>query len=96
MEKDFKKVKNPAEYAKLLNISTSYLNECVKATTGKSVSTHIQQRIILEAKRLLFHSSRSVKEIAGELGYDDHSYFIRLFVKIVRSTPIVFRDKNRE
>lgn len=96
LEKDFKKVKNPAEYARLLNISTSYLNECVKATTGKSVSTHIQQRIILEAKRLLFHSSRSVKEIAGELGYDDHSYFIRLFVKIVRSTPIVFRDKKRE
>lgn len=96
LEKDFKRVKNPAAYAGLLNISTAYLNECVKATTGKSVSTHIQQRIMLEAKRLLYHSSRSVKEIAGELGYDDHSYFIRLFVKVAGSTPVVFRDKNRE
>lgn len=96
LEKDFKKVKNPAEYAKHLNISASYLNECVKTSTGRSVSAQIQQRIILEAKRLLFHSNRSVKEIAAELGYDDFSYFTRLFVKVAGSTPVVFRDKNRE
>ncbi|OOQ61913.1 helix-turn-helix domain-containing protein [Mucilaginibacter pedocola] len=96
LEKNFRKIKEPAAYAELLNISTSYLNECVKATTGRSVSAHIQQRVMLEAKRLLFHSSRSVKEIAGELGYHDHSYFIRLFVKVAGSTPIAFRDKNRE
>jgi AraC-like DNA-binding protein len=96
LENDYKKVKNPADYARRLNISTPYLNECVKATTGRSVSIHIQQRIILEAKRLLFHSNRSVKEIAGELGYDDYSYFTRLFVKVVGSTPIAFRDKNHE
>ena len=95
LEKNFREVKSPVEYARNLNISTAYLNECVKATTGTSVSVHIQQRIILEAKRLLFHSSRSVKEIAADLGYDDYSYFIRLFVKIVGFTPAVFRDKNR-
>jgi len=96
LEKDFKKVKDPAAYAGLLHLSTSYLNECVKATTGKSVTAHIQQRIILEAKRLLFHSTRSVKEIAGDLGYDDHSYFIRVFVKVVGISPTTFRSKNRE
>lgn len=96
LEKNYKEVKSPAAYAKLLSISTSYLNECVKATTGNSVSAHIQQRNILEAKRLLFHSSRSVKEIAGELCYDDYSYFIRLFVKVVGCTPMVFQEKNRE
>ena len=96
LEKHFKMVKNPGDYAGQLNISTSYLNECVKATTGKPVSSHIQQRVMLEAKRLLYHSAKSVKEIAGELGYHDYSYFTRLFNRVVGVTPVAFRDKNRE
>jgi AraC-like DNA-binding protein len=96
LEKYFKTVKNPAEYAGQLNLSTSYLNECVKATTGAPVSVHIQQRVMLEAKRLIYHSNKSVKEIAGELGYDDYSYFTRLFTKIADITPMAFRNKNRE
>jgi len=96
VKKHFKAVKNPADYAAQIHISTSYLNECVKAITGSSVSSHIQQRVMLEAKRLLYHSARSVKEIAAELGYDDYSYFIRLFTKVVGMTPVAFRDKNRE
>ncbi|RAJ30319.1 helix-turn-helix domain-containing protein [Pedobacter cryoconitis] len=94
LEQDFTKVKSPMAYAKSLNISTPYLNECVKTATGNSVSYHIQQRVILEAKRLLYHSNKSIKEIAGELGYDDYSYFIRLFVKITGMTPLAFRTKN--
>ncbi|MBB6502184.1 AraC family transcriptional regulator [Pedobacter cryoconitis] len=94
LEHDFTTVKSPAAYAKCLNISTPYLNECVKTTTGYSVSYHIQQRVVLEAKRLLFHSDKSVKEIAGELGYDDYSYFTRLFVKLTGMTPLTFRTKN--
>jgi len=96
LEKQYKSTKNPSEYAAQLNLSPSYLNECVKATTGKSVSSHIQQRVVLEAKRLLYYSGRSVKEIACELGYDDYAYFTRLFNKVVGITPIAFRDKNRE
>lgn len=94
LEHNFMKVKSPAAYADFLNISTPYLNECVKTSTGQSVSHHIQQRVILEAKRLLFHSGKSIKEIAGELGYDDYSYFTRLFVKVTAVTPIAFRNKN--
>ncbi|WP_316777797.1 helix-turn-helix transcriptional regulator [Pedobacter antarcticus] len=94
LENDFTKVKSPTVYANNLNISTPYLNECFKNTTGHSVSHHIQQRIILEAKRLLYHSNKSVKEIAVELGYDDYSYFTRLFAKITGMTPLAFRSKN--
>lgn len=96
LEKNFTTIKSPAAYADSLNISTPYLNECVKNTTGHPVSYHIQQRIVLEAKRLLYHSNKSVKEIAADLGYDDYSYFTRLFVKVVGMTPIAFRSKNRE
>jgi len=96
LEHEFKSIKSPAEYAERQNISTPYLNQCVKAATGQSVSHHIQQRVALEAKRLLYHSNKSVKEIAGELGYDDYSYFTRLFVKVTGMTPLTFRSKNFE
>ncbi len=96
LERNFTTTKRPAEYAQKLNISVPYLNECVKNVTGISVSHHIQQRIILEAKRLLYHSDKSVKEIATELGYDDYPYFSRLFTKVAGMTALAFRDKNHD
>lgn len=96
LERNFINAKKPAEYAQSLNISTSYLNECVKNTSGYSVSHHIQQRVVLEAKRLLYHSDKSVKEIAFELGYADYPYFSRLFAKATGMSALAFRRKNRE
>jgi AraC family transcriptional activator of pobA len=96
LELNFTTIKSPSVYANMLNISTPYLNECIKMATGFSVSYHIQQRVVLEAKRLLYHSDKSIKEIAADLGYDDYSYFTRLFSKIVQMTPLGFRNKNLE
>ncbi len=96
LEQDFQKQKRPAAYAAKLNISVSYLNECVKNTTGFAVSHHIQQRVVLEAKRLLYHADKSVKEIAFELGYEDYPYFSRLFTKICGMSAKAFRSKNRD
>jgi AraC family transcriptional activator of pobA len=89
-------LKRPSDYASLLNISTAYLNECVKTATGISVSGQIQNRIILEAKRLLYHSDNSIKQIAVMLGYADYAYFSRLFTNIVKMTPTAFRSINRD
>jgi len=94
--REFKVRKSPTEYAAALNLSLSYLNEAVKATTGLPVSSLIQQEVMMEAKRLLYHSTCSVKEIAHELGYDDHTYFSRLFKKTVGVTPGDFRRHYRE
>jgi AraC family transcriptional activator of pobA len=94
LERNYTTTKSPAEYAEKLNLSAPYLNECVKNSTGYSVSYHIQQRIILEAKRLLYYSDKSVKEIASALGYDDYPYFSRLFVKVTGMTALAFRNKN--
>lgn len=96
LEQNYIEIKRPAEYAKKLSISTSYLNECVKTTTGHSVTYHIHQRVVLASQRLLYYSDKSIKEIASELGYDDYSYFIRLFAKFTGMTPVVFRSKNRD
>lgn len=94
LETSYCTIKRPARYAKQLNISTHYLNESVKYTTGQTVSQHIQNRIILEAKRLLYHSDKSVKEIAFELGYDDYPYFSRLFNKSTGMSALAFRNKK--
>lgn len=96
LERNFIYIKSPAIYAQQLNISTPYLNECVKNATGYSVSYHIRQRVILEAKRLLYHSDKSVKEISSELGYDDYPYFSKLFTQTAGLTPLAFRNKNLE
>jgi AraC-like DNA-binding protein len=94
LEANYTSLKRPADYSQKLHLSTPYLNECVKNTTGYSVSHQIQQRVILEAKRLLYHSDRSVKEIAAELGFDDYPYFSKLFTKVSGMTPLTFRNKN--
>ncbi|MFD2905269.1 AraC family transcriptional regulator [Sphingobacterium anhuiense] len=96
LQSDFLAIKRPAAYAMGLNISTPYLNECVKDVTGYPVSYHIQQRIILEAKRLLYHSDKSVKEIADALGFEDYPYFSRLFTKVTGMSALSFRNKNRD
>jgi AraC family transcriptional activator of pobA len=96
LEHDFITNKSPSKYAMDLNISTSYLNECVKNTTGHSVSFHIQQRVMLEGKRLLYHTNKSVKEIACDLGYEDYAYFCRLFNKVTGLTALAFRNQNND
>ena len=96
LSRDYKLMKSPAEYASVLNISLSYLNESVKGVTGLPVSYWIQQEIVLEAKRLLYYSDYNIKEIAFKIGYEDHAYFSRLFTKSVGCSPIQFRKKYRE
>jgi AraC family transcriptional activator of pobA len=92
----FLTLKSPAAYAEILHLSPAYLNECVKNVSGQPVSQHIQHRVILEAKRLLYHSDQSLKEIATALGYDDYAYFSRLFTKVAGMAPLAFRSKNRD
>lgn len=92
----FTQHKRPSYYADVLHISTTYLNECVTQTLGLSASKVIQERVILEAKRLLFYTDSSVKEIALALGYEDYSYFSRLFFKNEACSPRAFRIKNRD
>ncbi|MCC8407905.1 AraC family transcriptional regulator [Mucilaginibacter sp. UR6-1] len=93
---NFVKNKSPSWYAEQLMISESYLNESLKKTTGFSVTYWITHEIVLEAKRLLYYSQLNIKEIAHTLGYEDHTYFSRLFKKSVAQTPLEFRQAYRK
>lgn len=87
--------KRPSAYASMLNISEVYLNEAVKNATGLSASRYIRSQIILEAKRMLAYTTQTPTQIAQALGYDDYSYFSRLFKKETALSPTEFR-KNLE
>jgi len=93
---NYKTEKSPSAYAAMLNISGSYLNEAVSAVTGLPVSYWIIHEIMLEAKRLLYYTQLTVKEIAHQLGYDDHTYFSRLFKNNEDMTPLAFRESYRK
>ncbi len=84
------------DYADLMNISIKQLNTLCKKAFSKTPGELIQERFILEAKRLLIHSDYSISAIAYMLNYDDYSYFIRLFKKVTNSTPDQFRTINIE
>lgn len=96
LSENFKAMKSPSQYAEALHISTSYLNEVVKKISGFSVSHWILEENMLESKRLLYYSDMNAKEIAFALGYDDHTYFSRLFSNANGESPLKFRKKYRK
>ena len=92
IEKDFKSRHAPKDYAVLLNISPNALAKITKSHFNKTLTNLITERIIIEAKRELYLTNKSVKEVAYELGYDDEYYFSRLFKKNVNISPQVYRE----
>jgi AraC-like DNA-binding protein len=96
LSRHFKTVKSPSEYSGMLNITLSYLNEVVKETSGQPVGYWIQNEVITEAKRLLYYTDLSVKEIGFVLGYEDHTYFSRLFRKVAGKSAGQFREEYRQ
>jgi len=86
----------PSYFSEKLNITTSHLNDCLKAATGASVTHYLQGAMLLEAKRNLYYTNDDVKTIAFRLGFEAHTYFSRLFRKLAKETPLSFRNKFRE
>jgi AraC family transcriptional activator of pobA len=91
----FKIWKSPSRYADELAISVAHLNAVIKTATGETVSAHIQETSVLEAKRLLCFTALSIKEIGYEAGYNEPVYFGKLFRKVTGMTPVQFRKQFR-
>jgi AraC-like DNA-binding protein len=91
IEKYFTSRHSPADYAKLLNVSVKTLNRVTKSQLNKTVTQVIAARIIAEAKRDLYLTTRAVKEIAASLGYNDEAYFSRFFKRHTGLSPQNYR-----
>ncbi|MBC7750084.1 MAG: helix-turn-helix domain-containing protein [Methylotenera sp.] len=96
IENSYTKQHSVQYYANSLNIDPKRLNELTKLISGSNALELIQNRIIIEAKRLLFYSNLSIKEVAHTLGFDDVSYFSKFFYKHVGVRPSSFQQANIE
>jgi AraC family transcriptional regulator, transcriptional activator of pobA len=67
------------DYALKLNVTPNYLNEVIRTSIGQSAKDYIQNRLVVEARRLSLFTDRSVKEIGFELGFSDPSHFSKFF-----------------
>lgn len=92
LEKNYTKGFTVSQYAEALHISPKTLTTIVKAASAGSPSSHISDRIILEAKRLLSFTALKVNEIAYRLGFEDDSYFVKYFRRHVKRSPGEFRE----
>ncbi len=78
-------------YAQQLGVRRRRLSEIVKLFTKKPAKTLIQERIILEAKRLLSFTNSNLKDIAFQLGFETATYFSRVFKKHTQKTPLEYQ-----
>jgi AraC family transcriptional regulator, transcriptional activator of pobA len=92
IEENFKTKHSPSDYAELLYITPKALAKITKSYFNKTLSSIINERIIIEAKRELYLTNKPVKEIAYELGYDDEYYFSRFFKVNADVSPQMYRE----
>jgi AraC family transcriptional regulator, transcriptional activator of pobA len=83
---------NTRAYANKLNITPDHLNRVVKSLTGKTAKEHIQSRIIIATKRLLYFTNLSSKEIGYKLGFSEPANFSAFFKKCTGTSPSKFKD----
>jgi len=93
VEANYKEKHNVADYADILAIAPKTLTHKFKRMNLPQPNEIIKRRVILEAKRLLVHTSKSAKEIAYDLGYEDPAYFSRFFFIKTGETPFGFKSK---
>ncbi|MDO4461828.1 MAG: helix-turn-helix transcriptional regulator [Bacteroidia bacterium] len=89
---EYRRLHTVQEYADGLNVAVRTLNKCVNECSQQSPLSFINDRIILEAKRMVRYTNMMIKEIAFELGYEDPSYFVKLFKRQTGYLPSDFRE----
>jgi AraC-like DNA-binding protein len=82
-------------YAVRLGCSTKSLARACESAAGQSPKKIIEQRVVLEAQRLLVHTKKNVKTIARELGFSEETNFVKFFKNNQGLSPLTFRTKNQ-
>ena len=77
--------------AREFNYSKEYLARYFKKNMGMSVHEYVNRMKVSKAKELLCESGASIKEIAGDLGFEDEKYFMKLFKRYEKVTPRTYR-----
>ena len=80
--------------AEQLNLSANYFGDFMKKDTGKSAQEHIQLKLMDIAKEMVFDKTKTVSEIAYELGFKYPQHFSRSFKQHVGYSPNEYRSMN--
>lgn len=91
LNQQFRGHRTVQHYADQLHVSPNHLNALCRRQLGKTASGFIQERVLLEARRLLRHTDATVAQVAEALGFEDASYFSRYFRKHTGLTAELFR-----
>lgn len=91
VENNYKEEHSATFYANLLHITADHLNRTVKSKIGKTAKEYIQTRIITEAKRLLYFTALTSKEIGYKLGFNEPANFSAFFKKHTQVSPSNFK-----
>ncbi len=85
-------IENTRDVAAYFGYNSEYLTTMIKKATGKTLTEHITESRIEQAKELLRVTGKTVREIAYESGFSDEKYFMRVFKKHFDVTPTGFRN----
>ncbi|MCG8573753.1 MAG: helix-turn-helix domain-containing protein [Flavobacteriales bacterium] len=96
VETHFREKHSVSEYANLLNKSPKTISNLFKKLGDKSPLQYIQDRIMLEARRLLHHSGLPISEIGFEIGFNDVQAFSRFFRRMEGISPSDYRNSEPE
>lgn len=80
--------------AEQLHLSPNYFGDLIKKETGNTALDYIQSKLIGEAKERIFDATKSINDIANELGFKYQQHFTRLFKQKTGMTPNEYRNLN--
>ena len=86
--------KSVSDFARALSITPTHLSRVCRDSFGKPASELLQDRIILEARRLLGETDLKIQEVSTQLGFSSPAYFTRLFSQRTGVSPSAFRQSH--
>ncbi len=93
LDANYRSLKKVSEYTDRLSITERQLNHATAKILDRSPKQMINERVMLEAKRLLVNTHDSVKEIGFKLGFEEPTNFTKYFRKHTEVSPVEFRDQ---
>lgn len=93
LERDVLATRSAEHYARAAGLTKRRLGELLQERIGRSTKQVIDERVVLESKRLLVHTELSVKELAARVGFSEPTNFVKFFRLHAGETPQAFRAR---